>query len=145
MRTERDQGLKTGSNYLASSVLLVCRQRTATAPTATRREFMAALKAERIEVDVNYVPKGAMPSGISTLGTVYMSIEGLVDVDAEIEKLTKELAEISGHLANVKKKLANSNFVDKAPRDVVAVQEKRQVELQEKSEKLVKMIETMRG
>lgn len=57
MRTERDQGLKTGSNYLASSVLLVCRQRTATAPTATRREFMAALKAELPEA-LTYLQAG---------------------------------------------------------------------------------------
>ncbi|HSR88506.1 MAG TPA: class I tRNA ligase family protein, partial [Pontiella sp.] len=110
-----------------------------------KESIMSALKAESIEVDVNFAPEGAMPSGISTLGTVYMSIEGLVDVEAEIEKLTRELNEVNGHLTNVKKKLANRNFVDKAPRDVVAVQEKRQAELQEKSEKLVKMIETMRG
>jgi putative DNA methylase len=35
-----------GTNALASSIVLVCRQRTADAPTATRREFVAALKAE---------------------------------------------------------------------------------------------------
>jgi len=46
MRTERDQGLKTGTNVLASSIILVCRPRAAAAPTATRREFVAALKAE---------------------------------------------------------------------------------------------------
>jgi putative DNA methylase len=47
MRTEnagRMVGQKT--NALASSIVLVCRQRSATAPTATRREFVAALKAE---------------------------------------------------------------------------------------------------
>jgi valyl-tRNA synthetase len=107
--------------------------------------IMASLKAERIDVDVGFTPNGAMPSGISTLGTVYMSIEGLVDVDAEIEKLTNELDEVNGHLANVKKKLSNRNFVEKAPRDVVAIQEKRQDELVEKSEKLAKMIETLKG
>jgi len=46
MRTERDQGLKTGTNVLASSIILVCRKREAAAPTATRREFVTALKAE---------------------------------------------------------------------------------------------------
>ena len=46
MRTERDQGLKTGMNVLASSIILVCRPRTVDAPTATRREFVSALKAE---------------------------------------------------------------------------------------------------
>ncbi len=35
-----------GTNALASSIVLVCRQRSTTAPTATRREFVAALKAE---------------------------------------------------------------------------------------------------
>jgi putative DNA methylase len=46
MRTERDQGLKTGSNSLASSIVLVCRPRLADAPTATRREFHNLLKTE---------------------------------------------------------------------------------------------------
>jgi len=112
---------------------------------ADKGSIIAALKAESIDVAVDFAPKGAMPSGISTLGAVYMSIEGLVDVDAEIEKLMSELAEVNGHLANVKKKLGNPNFVNKAPRDVVAIQEKRQDELQEKSEKLSKMIETLKG
>jgi putative DNA methylase len=34
------------SNALASSIILVCRKRATAAPTATRREFVAALKAE---------------------------------------------------------------------------------------------------
>jgi valyl-tRNA synthetase len=110
-----------------------------------KASIMAALKAEEINVDVSFTPEGAMPSGISALGTVYMSIEGLVDVDAEIRKLTAELDEVNGHLANVKKKLSNENFVNKAPKDVVAVQERRQVELQGKSEKLQKMVDMLKG
>jgi putative DNA methylase len=46
IRTERDQGLKTGTNVLASSIILVCRPRAADAVTATRRELVTALKAE---------------------------------------------------------------------------------------------------
>jgi putative DNA methylase len=46
VRTERTQGLKGGSNALASSIVLVCRKRATDAPTATRREFVSALKAE---------------------------------------------------------------------------------------------------
>ena len=47
MRTElgnRMRGME--SNALASSIVLVCRPRAANAPTATRREFVTALKAE---------------------------------------------------------------------------------------------------
>jgi len=46
MRTERDQGLKTGTNALASSIILVCRKRGQSAGMATRREFMKAIKEE---------------------------------------------------------------------------------------------------
>jgi putative DNA methylase len=46
MRTERDQGLKTGSNVLASSILMVCRPRPVGAPPATRQEFVRALRRE---------------------------------------------------------------------------------------------------
>jgi len=46
LRTERDQGLKTGINALASSIVLVCRPRSQTSPIATRREFVAQLKKE---------------------------------------------------------------------------------------------------
>jgi putative DNA methylase len=47
MRTEK-QGRVTSNetNALASSIILVCRPRLANAPTVTRREFLAALKAE---------------------------------------------------------------------------------------------------
>ena len=46
VRTERTQGLKKDTNVLASSIVLVCRERAPDAPTTTRREFVAALKAE---------------------------------------------------------------------------------------------------
>jgi len=46
MRTEYTGNLKTKRNALASSIVLVCRPRAASAPAATRREFVAALKAE---------------------------------------------------------------------------------------------------
>ena len=45
-RTERPSGVKTGTNALASSIVLVCRKRPQDAPLATRREFVAALKTE---------------------------------------------------------------------------------------------------
>ena len=47
MRTElSNRMIGSGTNALASSIVLVCRQRVTNAPTATRREFVAALKAE---------------------------------------------------------------------------------------------------
>lgn len=58
VRTER-QGRTIGinSNALASSVVLVCRPRAADAPTATRREFVTALKTE-LPVALTHLQRG---------------------------------------------------------------------------------------
>jgi putative DNA methylase len=46
MRTERDaRAVGIGANALASSIILVCRQRPAEAPTVSRREFIRELNA----------------------------------------------------------------------------------------------------
>ena len=44
MRTERPEGMKTGSNALASSIVLVCRKRDANAEEVGRREFLNKLR-----------------------------------------------------------------------------------------------------
>ncbi len=47
MRTEgAGRMIAMGTNALASSIILVCRPRAASAPTTTRREFVTALKTE---------------------------------------------------------------------------------------------------
>jgi len=46
MRTEQSAALKSKINALASSIILVCRKRATDAVSATRREFVTALKAE---------------------------------------------------------------------------------------------------
>lgn len=47
LRTEGEgRMIASGTNALASSIVLVCRPRQADAPTATRREFVAALQRE---------------------------------------------------------------------------------------------------
>lgn len=46
MRTEREgRTISSGTNTLASSIVLVCRQRAADAPTVSRREFLRELNA----------------------------------------------------------------------------------------------------
>ena len=58
MRTElSNRMIGSGTNALASSIVLVCRSRSADAPTATRREFVTALKAE-LPAALAYLQRG---------------------------------------------------------------------------------------
>lgn len=49
----------------------------------------------------------------------YIPLEGLIDLDAELERQRKKAGELKGHITGAEKKLSNSNFVDKAPENVV--------------------------
>ena len=56
----------------------------------------------------------------------------LIDVDAEIAKLEKDLEHLQGFLTGVKKKLSNDNFVAHAPEAVVERERKKQSDAEEK-------------
>ena len=60
-----------------------------------------------------------------------------VDLDAEREKLQKELDYTKGFLQSVSKKLSNERFVNNAPEQVVASERKKQ----EDAEVKIKLLE----
>jgi valyl-tRNA synthetase len=55
-----------------------------------------------------------------------------IDVDAELERLNKELAHYEGFLASVNKKLSNERFVNNAPAAVVDLERRKQSDATEK-------------
>jgi valyl-tRNA synthetase len=61
---------------------------------------------------------------------VHVSLAGLIDVDAELKRLEKQLAEKKKHLQATQAKLANPSFVDKAPAEVVQQQRDQVTELE---------------
>jgi valyl-tRNA synthetase len=76
------------------TVVLVVKPSTpalAAALEADREGVMAMTKARSLDLAPDYAPQGAMPSALTPLGTLFMSIEGLVDTDAEAKKLAGQL------------------------------------------------------
>jgi len=51
-----------------------------------------------------------------------------IDVEAEIEKLTKELQRAQGFLTGIQKKLSNERFVNNAPEQVIAIERKKEAD-----------------
>ena len=95
-------------------------------------------KAMRAET-VSFVPAGsdlAMPSKMTEFGTVYLSLEGLVDKAAEAKRIAIELAKITGFIKASEAKLANENFVSHAPEAIVAEAKRK---LQENKEKVAQL------
>ena len=66
----------------------------------------------------------------------FIPMTGLVDIDAEIEKIKDELAYTQGFLKSVDKKLSNERFVNNAPDNVVASEKQKQADAKAKIEAL---------
>ncbi len=61
----------------------------------------------------------------------YVSLKGLIDVASEVKRTEKQLGEKRKHLQGIQGKLANTNFVANAPKDVVQQQRDQVVEVQQ--------------
>jgi valyl-tRNA synthetase len=109
-----------------------------------RAGIMTLLKGESLTIDAAFAPAQAMPSTITPLGTLYMAL-GAVDVAAEREKLTKQLAEVDRNLAGVQAKLGNENFVSRAPAAVIEQQRTLLATLTEKRAKLTHLLDLLKG
>ncbi len=58
-------------------------------------------------------------SGVITDAEILIAMDELMDYKAEFERLTKEKKKLEGEVARVSGKLANENFVNKAPEKVI--------------------------
>jgi len=113
----------------------------ATDDPRAKGELDSLKKAMRAET-VDFVPAGsdlAMPSKITAFGTVYLSLEGLVDKAAEAKRIAGELAKLAGFIKSSEAKLANENFVAHAPEAVVAEARRKLAENREKVAQLEKL------
>jgi putative DNA methylase len=101
MRTEK-QGrvISNGTNALASSIVLVCRQRAATSPTATRRDFIANLKNElpialRHLQEGNIAPVDLAQAAIGPGMAVYTRYSKVLDAEGKAIPVREALALIN--------------------------------------------------
>ena len=74
------------------------------------------------EIDIPEQSKTAVVTGAE----IFFPLEGLIDLEEELKRLEEELKKWNSEVERVQKKLANENFVNKAPEKIV--QEEREKE-----------------
>lgn len=133
VRALRAEYKVTPATFVKVSIATDCAEAKAEAETLKK-----AMRAESID----FVPAGsdlAMPSKITKFGTVYLSLEGLVDKAAESKRIAGELAKLAGFIKSSEAKLANENFVAHAPEAVVAEARRKLQENKDKVQQLEKL------
>lgn len=95
---------------------------------------------EAIAIDEAYdAPKGT-PAALTPVGEFYMPMEGLIDVEAEKARLSKEITKIQTEKKKSEGKLGNASFVDRAPVEVVEQEKERLEEWKAKLTQLQEML-----
>ena len=85
-------------------------------------------------------PENAVSAVTADGVEIYLPLEGLIDVEAERARLTRELEKIAKEASGVEGKLSNENFVKKAPPEVVEKDRARLAGLVEKQDKIAEQL-----
>lgn len=75
----------------------------------------------------------------------YLPLAGLIDLEQEVARLRKALAEADTEVRQAEAKLANEAFTSKAPPHVVQQQRERLAAHRERRERLRARLETLEG
>ncbi len=90
--------------------------------------------------------RGVGATAVLQNGTeVFLPLEGLVDLDHERERLQKEIGRLEEQLAGARKKLANENFVTRAPDEVVQKERDKEATFQDQRDKLQEKLNLLEG
>ncbi len=96
--------------------------------------------AAEIVIDPTYeAPKGT-PASITPVGEIYLPMDGLIDVESERARLSKEIERIHLEVQKCAAKLGNASFVDRAPPEVVKLENARLVDWNAKLAQLGEML-----
>ncbi len=75
--------------------------------------------------------------------TVYIPFSDLVDLKAEIERLTKEQKKLEGELARSKNMLSNEKFLSKAPESKIAEEKEKQLKYQQTYDQITERLKQL--
>ena len=97
-----------------------------TARVERHRELIERLaRLESLAFSEAEAPKDAVQTLLEGGATAILPLAGVIDVSQELARLTKELERHRSEIQKLGKKLANQQFLDKAPEEVIAEQRDR--------------------
>ncbi|MDD5497566.1 MAG: valine--tRNA ligase [Atribacterota bacterium] len=76
---------------------------------------------------------------------IFVPLENVIDIKAEIERLEKKLLKIEKEITLINKKLKNVDFIQKAPVNVIDKEKEKMKELVDIRDKIVKNINTIQS
>jgi valyl-tRNA synthetase len=105
------------------------------------KDILYLTKGVSITIDASHKKGENEAFGAGEICEVFINLEGLIDIEKEIARLTKELEKIKADHDRTSGKLKNENFVSKAPKEVI---EKEMAKIEEFKTKMKKLEDNIR-
>ena len=99
--------------------------------------------AKEATVAPDYEASKGTPTALTPFGELFLPLEGLVDVEAERTRISKELDKITKEIIKSNAKLSNASFVDRAPAAVVDQERARLADWESKKAQLETMLQAL--
>ena len=93
-------------------------------------------KINKISIDSKANKPSHSASIVIDSNEIFIPLLDIIDIDIEIDRLTKQINAYKGRLKNVTNKLNNKNFVDRAPEAVVNNEKRKQKQYQSTLKKI---------
>ncbi len=94
------------------------------------------IKLENLNVGENLEKPEQSATAVVDNVEIFIPLKGLIDIDKEISRLEKQASDMNGRLSAVSKKLENKNFIDRAPKDIIEHEKKKQKNYMQQLKKL---------
>ncbi|MBX7200303.1 MAG: valine--tRNA ligase [Rhodospirillaceae bacterium] len=98
----------------------------ATQALLERHNALICANARLSSIEISDTIPPAAAQVVAGEATVFLPMEGIIDLGKEKDRLKKEIARLEGEIAGIVKKLSNESFVAKAPAEVVEENRDRQ-------------------
>jgi valyl-tRNA synthetase len=136
------------SPALRADVVCLCEDETRTAMLREHGETVKEL-ARLSSLETALVGERGKPRvAASTIAKgieVYVLLEGILDFESESRRLQKELTKVDKEYSLTQKKLANEDFLSRAPQEVIEKENEKAGRLGEKLEKLRSQLERVKS
>jgi len=111
--------------------------------TQSNKNSIHSLAKASIDFLQKEKPKKAIAQVIEGL-RIFLPIEGLVDVEKEVERIKRENSKVVKDIELSEKKLSNPDFLERAPEEVVEKEKEKFEELSLKKHKMEEVLQKLR-
>ncbi|OGJ56491.1 valine--tRNA ligase [Candidatus Peribacteria bacterium RIFCSPHIGHO2_02_FULL_52_16] len=110
----------------------------------SQREHIERMgKLEKLDITDKKVKPANAVSALLPDAEVYLSLEGLIDIAKEHERLTKEKEQAEAFLKGIEAKLNNKQFMDRAKPEIIAMEQEKRENAKQKIEKITERLSSL--